>query len=120
MRTRLLGSSLLALSSLFLAAVLSACSGASSGNATGATCDSSLTYANFGQAFFQSNCLSCHNGREKPTLSTVAAIRSNKSAIDMQAGSGPNGTNTAMPEGNDIGVDQRKKLSAWLACGAPE
>lgn len=113
-------SRLLALSSLALALALAACSSAASGTATGASCDASLTYANFGQAFFKSNCLSCHAGREAPTLSSVTAIRSHKDEIDKQAGSGPNGTNTAMPQGDDIGVDERKKLSAWLACGAPE
>lgn len=96
----------------------SACSSAA-GASTGSTCDSSLTYANFGKAFFDENCLSCHGGRQGPSLSTVEAIRTNKGAIDRAAAAGPDSTNTAMPQGGSVSLDDRKKLGAWLACGAP-
>lgn len=91
------------------------------GKSTGSTCPtgSALTYDNFGKAFFDANCLSCHTSREKPTLTSVAAIRANASAIDREAAAGPNGTNTAMPESGSVSVEDRKKLGEWLACGAP-
>jgi len=107
---------------LAAAVFASACSSSSiGGEATGATCptDSTLTYDNFGKAFFESHCAQCHAGRESPTLSTVAAFRANKAAIDRVAASGPNATNTAMPEEGSVSTEDRQKLGQWLACGSP-
>lgn len=95
-----------------------ACS-SSPGAESGATCDASLTYENFGKAFFQQHCLNCHDGAQRPTLATADAIRANRGEIDRQAAAGPNATNTAMPQGGSVSTDDRKKLGAWLACGAP-
>lgn len=103
---------------------LAACGGDGPGNATGSTCPdgSTLTYKTFGQSFFQTNCLACHGagGPESPKLDTLAAIKANADAIDRSAASGPNGTNTYMPESGSIDEATRKQLGEWLACGAPE
>jgi mono/diheme cytochrome c family protein len=92
------------------------------GDATGSTCpeDSTLTYANFGQAFIQSNCLSCHGsgGPESPTLATLEQVQSHIDEIDRAAAAGPNTTNTFMPEGASVSTEERRKLGEWLACGA--
>lgn len=105
------------------ALALMAC-GSGLGDATGSTCppDSTLSYASFGQAFMQSNCLSCHRagGPESPTLSSLEQIRANRDGIDRAAASGPNATNTFMPEGGSVATEERRKLGEWLACGAPE
>ena len=118
MRPRALGF----LSCLLLSAGLTAC-GSGPGDATGSTCpsDSSLTYANFGQAFFQANCLACHgpNGPKSPALDTVARIRANKDNVDRSAAAGPNALNTYMPESASVAEAERRKLGEWLACGAP-
>ena len=97
-----------------------ACSASSKGNPTGSTCPqgSTLTYANFGQAFVQSNCLACHN-RQSPNLTTQAAVQAARSDIDQVAAAGPNATNTVMPEDHSVSAEERAKLGEWLACGAP-
>lgn len=103
---------------------LTACGGEDLGDPTGSTCpsDSALTYANFGQGFFQAHCLSCHtaNGPESPKLDTLAQIRAKAGDIDRAAASGPKGTNTFMPDGASVDKAEREKLGEWLACGAPE
>jgi mono/diheme cytochrome c family protein len=102
---------------------LSGCGGNGPGNATGSTCptDSSLSYASFGQAFLQSQCLACHasSGPASPKLDSVTAIRANASNIDRSAAAGPSGINTYMPEGGSLDEAERRKLGEWLACGAP-
>jgi hypothetical protein len=93
----------------------------SEGKATGSTCPpgSTLTYASFGQAFMDAHCTSCHSGKEDPSLTTQAQIKSNIAAIDRTSAAGPSATNTLMPEDADVSVEDRKKLGEWLACGAP-
>lgn len=101
----------------------SAC-GSGDGTATGSSCpsDSTLTYANFGQAFFQSNCLACHGARgpESPKFDSIEEIRASASDIDRQAAAGPNAVNTKMPQSGSVPESERRKLGEWLACGAPE
>lgn len=108
---------------LGLAGVLSIACGENLGDATGSTCPegSTLTYANFGQAFVQNNCSSCHgaSGPESPALTTLEQVQSNIDDIDRAAAAGPNATNTFMPEGMSVATEERRKLGEWLACGAP-
>jgi mono/diheme cytochrome c family protein len=108
---------------LAVVSLLVAC-GDDLGDPTGSTCpsDSELTYESFGQEFMATNCLSCHGsgGPESPTLSSLDQIRSHKDEIDRAAASGPNGTNTFMPDGGSIPTEERRKLGEWLACDAPE
>lgn len=96
----------------------------SKGEATGSTCPtgSTLTYANFGKQFFQTNCLACHasSGPESPKFDTVEQIRSHSSEIDSEAAAGPNAVNTNMPDGKSVDEAERRKLGEWLACGAPD
>jgi hypothetical protein len=111
------------LSIAFVPLLLIACGGGP-GDSTGSTCptDSTLTYANFGQAFMQDNCLSCHRagGPQSPTLSTLEQVRANSDMIDRSAAAGPNAVNTYMPDGSSVAEAERRKLGEWLACGAPE
>jgi mono/diheme cytochrome c family protein len=101
---------------------VSACGG-DKGEATGSTCpsDSSLTYGNFGQEFFRTNCLACHGaaGPESPKFDSVEQIRANNGDIDMEAAAGPNAVNTVMPNSGSVAEAERRKLGEWLACGAP-
>jgi len=107
----------------FVSATLIAC-GSGPGDTTGSTCPttSTLTYANFGQAFVQQHCLACHsaNGPESPKFDTLAQIRSSSSDIDRSAAAGLNAVNTYMPERGSVDESERRKLGEWLACGAPE
>ncbi|HEX2672108.1 MAG TPA: hypothetical protein VHM25_14605 [Polyangiaceae bacterium] len=107
----------------FVAAALVAC-GSGLGDATGSTCPttSTLTYANFGEAFMQSHCLACHSahGPESPKFDTLAEIRAASSDIDRAAAAGPKAVNTYMPDGSSVDEGERRKLGEWLACGAPE
>ncbi|HEY6032640.1 MAG TPA: hypothetical protein VIV58_00235 [Kofleriaceae bacterium] len=102
---------------LFIAALAtSACTGAQSTGITESqlTCDTSLTYASFGQAFISTNCSECHAGKDSPNLSTQAGVKSNSSRI-LQAAV----YTTAMPQNADISNDERMLLGQWLTCGAP-
>jgi uncharacterized membrane protein len=102
------------------------------GMATEATCPATqtLTYANFGQAFMQSYCLRCHsqdvmgNARQGApsdhNFDTLDEIQGLAEHIDEYAGSGPAATNTGMPTDTPSpSTEERRKLSEWLACGAP-
>jgi hypothetical protein len=90
---------------------------------SGATCltSSTLTYDNFGRGFFQRYCDSCHGtgGRSRPSMASLTDIRAHKTEIDLEAAAGPDGVNTAMPEGSPTPTEaERRQLGEWLACGA--
>lgn len=102
------------------------------GVATKATCPSqqTLTYANFGQSFMKTYCLRCHSvnvkgadRKEAPddhNFDLLDDIRALANHIDQYAGSGPAGTNEVMPKDDPKpSVEERRKLSEWLACSAP-
>jgi len=99
---------------------------------TGATCptSSTLTYANFGQDFMATYCTRCHSANltgasrfDAPVglnFDTRDEVFAQRVAIDAQAGSGPNGTFTTMPNDSPAPTpDERADLAEWLACGAP-
>lgn len=105
------------------------------GPLTGAKCPdgSTLTYDNFAKKFFSDYCLSCHS--EKVTgaarmmappdhnFDTFADVDLLHMHIDQKAGSGPDATNTAMPPATATKkptMEERQKLSEWIACGNPE
>jgi len=94
-----------------LLAFLVACSSSQPTGIT-ATCDTTLTYANFGSAFISDNCLSCHATKERPTLSTQAQVQQNLSKILDEAV-----YTTSMPEDSDMSNADRQQLGNWLACG---
>lgn len=91
------------------------------GGGSGATCPtgSTLTYDNFGRAFFASYCDRCHGSRTSPVMNSLATIRANSTAIDAEAAAGASATNTSMPEGTPAPTTaERQRLGEWLACGA--
>jgi len=107
---------------------LAACGG---GSPTGATCPPTdpPTYATFGQAFFGKYCTSCHsatstNRHDAPgsqNYDSEADIRKHAGAIDEEAASGPDATNTSMPEiGGTVTSKptqlEREQLGQYLAC----
>lgn len=82
-----------------------------------------LTYDNFGQAYFAQHCLSCHSAevtgtaREgaPPTVDfdSLQQIRMRLQTIDRRRHDMP-------PSGHPQPTgDEQRKLSEWLACGAP-
>lgn len=102
------------------------------GVATQATCPtgSTLTYENFGKPFFTTYCLSCHSNTVKGdarngapsdhNFDTLEDVQNMRGHIDQKAGSGPAATNTDMPRSDPRpSLEERQKLSTWLACGAP-
>ena len=94
--------------------------GSGPGDATGSTCPtgSTLTYANFGQAFMQEHCLACHSARgpESPKFDSIAEIRAESSDIDRSAAAGPNAVNTYMPEGGSVPEAERRSwANGWHA-----
>jgi hypothetical protein len=102
-----------------LAALLSACT--SGANSTGIepvscpTTGTTLTYANYGEAFFSSTCATagCHS-RKQPVLTTQSAIQQHIDQILDEAV-----YTDAMPESGSLTIAQREQLGEWLACGAP-
>lgn len=97
--------------------LLAACT-SSGGTSTGIaelSCppDSTLTYANFGQAMIDSQCMSCHDTKS-PKLGTQAQIQSRaKQILDAAV------YTDAMPEDGAMSLEERQLLGEWLACGAP-
>jgi cytochrome c5 len=92
---------------------LAACASSDEGP-SGATCPTANppTYANFGKAFFDTTCLSCH-----PSYATEAGIKADAAQIDIEAGKGPTATNTAMPPRTPAPSDaEREKLGQYMAC----
>jgi uncharacterized membrane protein len=105
---------------------------ATGGISTLAVCPtpSTLTYANFGQAFFNSYCQRCHASTVTDlarmgapvdhTFDTVEQIRALSHHIDELAAAGPAATNTEMPPDGAMPTEaERLQLGEWLACGAP-
>lgn len=103
------------------------------GPATGAECpsDSTLTYDNFGKQFMENYCLRCHStsvtgdarhdAPDDHNFDTIDDIQLLAPHIDQLAGSGPDSTNEKMPaSGDKPSLEERQKLSEWLACGAQE
>jgi hypothetical protein len=102
------------------------------GPPTGTTCppSSSLTYANFGQAFMTSYCTRCHSSTLSGAARMGAAlyhdfdtqlgVQQVAGHVDQTAGSGPESTNEAMPpDGAKPTLAEREMLAEWIACGAP-
>ena len=100
---------------------------------TGSICPTTptLTYANFGQAFFASYCQRCHastvtgaarmGAPSDHTFDMVQDIQLLAEHIDELAAAGPNAFNTEMPPDGAKPTDsERNRLGEWLACGAPE
>lgn len=73
-----------------------------------------LTYANFGQQVINDNCLQCHAGRERPTLSTQAQVQAQRNSIIDEAV-----YHSSMPEDGSMTDELRIQLGQWLTCGAP-
>src|SRR5262245_52270347 len=132
-RARLGGSLLLAVS---VAALPLACEDdhdhASGGVSTQAVCPtaSALTYANFGQGFFDAYCQRCHastvtglarmGAAIDHSFDTVEDIRLFSHHIDELAAAGPAAVNMEMPpDGAMPTAAERMQLGEWLACGAP-
>lgn len=101
---------------LFTASLVACTSSSPTGvAASDLTCpdDSTLTYANFGQAFVTEHCATCHTSRQ-PVLTTQAAVQASTTAILAAAVTG-----TAMPPDGSITTAERALLGEWLTCGAP-
>jgi uncharacterized membrane protein len=88
------------------------------------------TYDNFGQTFFETYCLKCHDSAKPPGMrggaptainfNTLAEIRMFTSQIDEQAAIGPKATNRFMPGGSGPlpTDDERQRLGEFIACEA--
>lgn len=110
---------------LGLAALLFAV-GCSSGIGSDAECPpegTTLTYDNFGKAYFDQHCLACHSeslsGTDRQSapvgvnFDTLEKIRVRLESIDRRRHDMPPSDH---PQPS---ADEKQKLSEWLACGAP-
>ncbi len=77
----------------------------------GAAACTTKTYANFGQAFFGTNCNGCHT-LGLPRLTTQSAIKVNLASIKSDISSG------RMPKGLPLTAQQKTDVQEWLNCGA--
>lgn len=110
--------SFLALGALSLAA----CGGDGDGEGGVPACPDAgteLTYDNFGKAFFDSHCTSCHTagsgqtGADDLPFDSQSAIQAQIEDIYEQAVGG-----TSMPPGGGPTAEERQQLGEWLSCGA--
>jgi hypothetical protein len=98
--------------------------GEDEGTPSGAECDSTLTYENFGMAFMTSYCHSstlsgtARNGApEDHDYDTLDGILLVAEHIDEHAAAGPDATNDLMPPLDPRPSQaEREQLGAWLAC----
>jgi uncharacterized membrane protein len=103
------------------------------GDPTGATCDQTLTYDNFGHDFMAAYCTGCHSAEADDrhgapggvNFDTEADVQSHAADIDRAAGAGPKASNDFMPdpEAPDELTDyhmpadsDREMLAKWIAC----
>lgn len=100
---------------------------------TGVECPkgSTVTAENFGGSFMRQYCTRCHSStlsgaarNEAPVamdFDTTEGVRKHAISIDAWAGSSATRTSTEMPPdgGPAPSIDERRKLSEWLACGTP-
>ena len=77
----------------------------------GAAACTTKTYANFGQAFFATNCNGCHSFTN-PRMTTQNAIKSNLATIKSDISRGK------MPQGFALTAQQKTDVQEWLNCGA--
>lgn len=102
------------------------------GPPTETTCPptSTLTYANFGQAFMTTYCTRCHSSTlsgdarmgapEFHDFDSQLGVQSVAEHIDEAAGAGPAAANDQMPpDGAMPSLEERQQLAEWIACGAP-
>jgi hypothetical protein len=73
---------------------------------SGGTCNSTLTYADFGAAFLNSHCNGCHGW-------TQAAVQSDATGLASIVLGG------FMPPGGGLTQAQRQQFADWVDCGAP-
>ena len=110
--------------------LLSACGGGEDTKTACPTGGTTLTYQNFGQTFVSTYCTRCHNSaltgsdrKDAPkgvNFDTLEGIKAKADDIDKWAGASATVTNDSMPpDGEKPSVEDRRKLSEWLACGAP-
>lgn len=100
----------------FTALVLSACDDSTGITAEEIACPTTptLTYANFGAAVIEANCLECHASRERPHLNTQAEVGAESASIIAAAV-----YHSSMPDGGAMTNELRIQLGQWLTCGAP-
>jgi hypothetical protein len=103
---------------LMFSILVTACTGSSSSGITASdiTCppDSTLTYESFGSSFLADNCLSCHTSKDRPVLTSRAAVVANGNKILNAAV-----MTTSMPADGSIAIEERQLLGEWITCGAP-
>ena len=113
-------------------AAVDAAPGPGPGPWTGTLCPeegTKLTYQDFGRPFLESYCFRCHGLHVTGELRQGAPVDHmfdtafdcwiDANHIDQLAGSGPLATNEEMPpDGPFPTVEERRKLSLWLSCGA--
>ena len=92
--------------------------------------DSTLDWDNFGRAFMESYCTSCHSSELEGAarhgapsfhdFDTRFGVKGVASHVDSSSAAGPAATNIAMPpSGRTPSVDERRLLGEWLACDVP-
>lgn len=101
---------------------------------TGVTCPQGgtpLTEQNFGGNFMRQYCTRCHSSslsaasrHDAPVgmdFDTIQDVRKHALSIDAWAGASSTRASTEMPPdgGPAPNTEERRKLSEWLACGAP-
>lgn len=82
------------------------------------------TYQNFGQAFMETHCQSCHGSMSQDRKGApgefIFDIHSQVFSHSARIFARSAADNDSMPPGpEEVPIEERNKLAEWLACGAP-
>ena len=69
------------------------------------------TWANYGQAFFATDCASCHTHNHSNQFTTQALVRGDLSGIRARISTGN------MPQGITVSAADKARILAYLDCG---
>lgn len=82
-----------------------------SGTATTDCATVTDTWSSYGENFFATNCITCHE--HTSDFGTQSAVVSRLDEIEQQISSGQ------MPEDTTLSSTEKSRVLAWLSCGAP-
>lgn len=73
--------------------------------------DCSDTWSSYASGFFAGECRSCHQHASQ--FGTQASVQASLSSLQVEINEG------RMPKGGGLTVNERDRILAWMACGAP-
>jgi hypothetical protein len=89
--------------------------GSSSGGSTGAAECTADTWANYAEAFFATNCTSCHNANSSlDDFTSYSTVVGDGSEITKKIKDG------SMPPSGGLSSTDQTRIEKWISCGEPQ